>query len=73
MDSLNIQLGATPQESINELQAIKDAMVFAILQKINTTGIQSADDPHYQTFEAIYLAADNQQHELASVHLLHRP
>ena len=64
---LQVELGTTPEERLTQLQTIKDAMVQAMLMKIDTTGITDAQDPHYEVWQAIYLQSDNQAQQPAQV------
>jgi hypothetical protein len=59
---LSIELGTSPPQVTQALQNIKDAMVHAIMQQIEATGIQDANDPYFTVYQHIYLEA---------VHLLH--
>lgn len=55
--SLSIELGTTPTQANQALQNIKDAMVLAIFQKIEATGIQDAQDVDFTIWQSIYLEA----------------
>ena len=59
---MQLEIGSTTETSFNNLQQIKEAMVHAIFQKIETTGIQDAQDCHFMVWQSIYLEACQQQH-----------
>ena len=54
---LSLEIGATPPDTIKQLQYIKDAMIAAIMHQADTTGITDSNDPIYQVYQSIYLQA----------------
>ena len=57
---MTIELGTMPTQVAQALQTIKDAMVIAIMQQIEATGIQDATDTHFTVYQSIYLEAAHQ-------------
>ncbi|MEO5892259.1 MAG: hypothetical protein ABIQ31_18575 [Ferruginibacter sp.] len=62
--TLHVELGTTPTQSLLTLQKIKDAMVHAIFQKIASTGILDDQDHNFDVWQSIYLEADHLQASL---------
>lgn len=55
---LCLRLGPDPLHAYLQLQRIKDAMAAAILERIESSGIPDANDPHFAVWQSIYLEAD---------------